>query len=349
MKINEIIKDKRNAEGLTQEQVADYLGVSTPAVNKWEKGSCYPDITILPALARLLKVDLNTLLSFKEDLSEEEINKFANELVELVSTNGFDFAFEKAMDKIHEYPNCNKLALTVASILHGSLYMFNIQNKECYEENIEKLYIKVADSDEFEIKNQAISMIINKYLHKNEYDKAQVFINKLPDITYDKKRLQGNLYSKCGELDKASEVFEERLILATTNIFETLMSMMEIALKEGRNEDAKHFADTIEKTTKLYDLWDYNSYVPYFQLYIAEEDADKFVTILKSMINSMTKKWDISKSKLYKHIKIKQGEDRFNGEFISNFMKTLMNNNNDQLSFLKDNKEFNELLNNYFN
>ena len=45
MRIDEIIKEKRKDQGLTQEQVADYLGVSTPAVNKWEKGISYPDIT----------------------------------------------------------------------------------------------------------------------------------------------------------------------------------------------------------------------------------------------------------------------------------------------------------------
>lgn len=38
MRINEIIKEKRSEQGLTQEQVAEYLGVSTPAVNKWERG-----------------------------------------------------------------------------------------------------------------------------------------------------------------------------------------------------------------------------------------------------------------------------------------------------------------------
>ncbi|GAA0081101.1 helix-turn-helix domain-containing protein [Clostridium sporogenes] len=129
MKINEIIKEKRSSQGLTQEQVANYLGVSTPAVNKWEKGSCYPDITILPALARLLRVDLNTLLSFKEDLSEQEIGKFTNELVEIISTKAFKIAFEKAMDKIHEYSTCNKLILTVATVLQGSIYMFGIEKK----------------------------------------------------------------------------------------------------------------------------------------------------------------------------------------------------------------------------
>lgn len=38
MKINEIIHQKRLEQGFTQEQIASLLGVSTPAVNKWEKG-----------------------------------------------------------------------------------------------------------------------------------------------------------------------------------------------------------------------------------------------------------------------------------------------------------------------
>lgn len=38
MPTNCVIREKRKELGLTQEQVAGYLGVSTPAVNKWEKG-----------------------------------------------------------------------------------------------------------------------------------------------------------------------------------------------------------------------------------------------------------------------------------------------------------------------
>ena len=349
MKINEIIKEKRSSQGLTQEQVANYLGVSTPAVNKWEKGSCYPDITILPALARLLRVDLNTLLSFKEDLSEQEIGKFENELVQIISTKAFKIAFEKAMDKIHEYSTCNKLILTVATVLQGSIYMFGIEKKDYYENQIEKLYIKVADSDDIEVKNQAISVLINKYLEKEDYQKAKECINKSPNITYDKEQLQGNLYTKSGELTKASELFEKKLISATTDIFTVLMSMMEIALKEERNEDAKYFAQILEKTTKLFDLWDYNAYVAYFQLYSAQRDADNFIIVLKKMLDSMSKKWDTSKSKSYKNIKVKENEDGFNQLLLFNFINMLKDDKNDELRFLKDNKEFNELLNKNLN
>ena len=38
MPMNIIIQEKRKELGLTQEQVADYLGVSIPAVRKWENG-----------------------------------------------------------------------------------------------------------------------------------------------------------------------------------------------------------------------------------------------------------------------------------------------------------------------
>ena len=66
MQMNDVIRRKRRELGLTQEQVAEYLGVSAPAVNKWESGATYPDISLVPALARLLKSDPNTLMCFRE-------------------------------------------------------------------------------------------------------------------------------------------------------------------------------------------------------------------------------------------------------------------------------------------
>ena len=54
MPMNLVIQEKRKELGLTQEQVAEYLNVSIPAVSKWEKGTTSPDISLLAPLARLL-------------------------------------------------------------------------------------------------------------------------------------------------------------------------------------------------------------------------------------------------------------------------------------------------------
>ena len=62
MKINEIIRQRRKALGLTQEQIAQRLGVSAPAVNKWESGQGYPEVEKLIQLSELLGVSLDELM-----------------------------------------------------------------------------------------------------------------------------------------------------------------------------------------------------------------------------------------------------------------------------------------------
>ena len=75
MDIGSVIKKYRKDIGLTQEEMANRLGVTTPAVNKWENGSSNPDIELLSPIARLLNISLDTLLSFHENLSDTEIEE----------------------------------------------------------------------------------------------------------------------------------------------------------------------------------------------------------------------------------------------------------------------------------
>ncbi len=76
MQLSQIIRNKRLAAGLTQEELAQKVGVSAPAVSKWEKGTSYPDITLLPVLARNLGTDINTLLDFSSDLDPAALQDF---------------------------------------------------------------------------------------------------------------------------------------------------------------------------------------------------------------------------------------------------------------------------------
>ena len=73
MQIGKTIRKYRKEKGMTQEEMANRLGVTTPAVNKWENENSYPDITLLAPIARLLGISLDTLLSFQENLTKEEI------------------------------------------------------------------------------------------------------------------------------------------------------------------------------------------------------------------------------------------------------------------------------------
>ena len=79
MDMGVVIKKYRKEAGMTQEEMANRLGVTTPAVNKWENGNSKPDIELLAPIARLLDISLDTLLSFHEKLSDAEIEEIIRE------------------------------------------------------------------------------------------------------------------------------------------------------------------------------------------------------------------------------------------------------------------------------
>ena len=63
MKTGSYLAALRKGAGMTQQEVADWLGVSNKTVSKWESGGGFPDIAILPALAELYGVTADDLLA----------------------------------------------------------------------------------------------------------------------------------------------------------------------------------------------------------------------------------------------------------------------------------------------
>ncbi|WP_148511347.1 helix-turn-helix domain-containing protein, partial [Hungatella hathewayi] len=56
MQPGDVIRKYRKNKDMTQEELAKRLGVTAPAVNKWENGNSLPDITLLAPIARLLGI-----------------------------------------------------------------------------------------------------------------------------------------------------------------------------------------------------------------------------------------------------------------------------------------------------
>lgn len=182
MNLNEIIRQRRQAMGLTQEGLAERLGVSAPAVNKWERGLNYPDITLLPTLARTLGVDLNTLLSFQENLTQEEIGQFLNALYETSRQEGAPAAFRMAREKLREFPNSDNLAYSVAGLLEGILVLQPEEpgeEREKLEGEIAALYERCVGSADPRVAEWATYTLASRCIGQGELERGEALLERL--------------------------------------------------------------------------------------------------------------------------------------------------------------------------
>ena len=69
--LSENLKKYRLLKNLTQEDVAEYLGITSQSVSKWERGESYPDITFLPTLANIFETSVDLLIGMDTIRAEE--------------------------------------------------------------------------------------------------------------------------------------------------------------------------------------------------------------------------------------------------------------------------------------
>ena len=300
MKINEIIREKRRELSLTQEQIAEFLGVSTPAVNKWEKGSTYPDITLLPALARLLKIDLNTLMSFNNDLSDIEIGNFVNELDQTIRERDYDAAFQKAIHRIQEYPTREKLIYSAVLYLEGALILYNVSESEKYRETYDSFYRRLAASEIPEIRDTATGMLISYARNRGDFSKAEELIHALPFSTLDREEQLAILYQQQKRYGDAEKIWERRALRGITEIQTALLNMLETALLEKRESDAAFFADAYEALARHFCLPEWMRCNAHLQLALAKKDRERSLSVLQKMLPAMKKEWRPQDCPLYR-------------------------------------------------
>ena len=310
MPMNLVIQEKRKELGLTQEQVAEYLNVSIPAVSKWEKGSTSPDISLLPQLARLLKTDLNTLFCFQGDLSQQEIEYFCKEITTIVQTEGIEAGFEKAKQKICEYPHNETLLHCLTFQLDGLLIMSGLSPDEMhpYDDMLMMWYRQLAKSNDSKISNSANYMMVSRFIRKGDYDTAQEILDLMPDkedilnSMADKLMLQVIIYQHQGKTEEAAKDLQNALLIALNKLQMLLYKLVDAELLSGEIQTAKSIAEKTSQMAELFDLWEYNSFVAPLQIAGAEKNVDECICILRKMLPAMLTPWDISTSPLFRRI-----------------------------------------------
>jgi len=115
MHIANIIRQNRRAKDMTQENLAEILGVSVSAVSLWESGKTMPDIALLPALCSVLGVSADKLLGIDLDRKDEEIAEILEEANKVGSRGYQEESVPILEEGLKRYPDSWVLIHTLMS------------------------------------------------------------------------------------------------------------------------------------------------------------------------------------------------------------------------------------------
>ena len=250
MQIGEVIRTYRKKQNLTQEEMANRLGVSAPAVNKWENGSSLPDISMLAPVARLLEITPDILLSFQEDVSQEEINQIVQEVDEKFrKEESYEDIFQFVKKKIARYPNSERLAGQLAMIMDAWRILRKLpasEQTEEYDRTIRKWYQAALKSEDEEVRERAADSLYTYYYRNEQYDEAEKYPNYFSRKDPLRKIHQAMLYRKQGKTDDAYRAYEE-LLFQEHNVLEIAMQNIQLwAIEDGNMEKARFMTEKLK-------------------------------------------------------------------------------------------------------
>lgn len=99
------IKSLRVEKGISQEKLAQYLNVSFQSVSKWENGNTYPDISLLPEIARFFGITVDELLQVKKIDEQKLFAEYEEKACNLFQNGDWQGALEIWQEAYHRMPN----------------------------------------------------------------------------------------------------------------------------------------------------------------------------------------------------------------------------------------------------
>ncbi|CAM3986850.1 helix-turn-helix domain-containing protein [Mesobacillus zeae] len=225
---------KRKERGITQEELAQYIGVSKASVSKWETGMSYPDILLLPELATYFNITVDELIGYSPQLTQEDIRKVYARLTHSFATKPFIEAKEECDGIIKKYYSCFPLLLAMCQLLinHCVLASTEEGKKEVIAQCVVLCKRVKEESTVLDHAKQANAMeAISEMMLGNSSRVIELLSNVLDPYSGEDVLLVGAYQSK-GEPGKANEVCQVLLYQETIKILSLLTTYLSMHITE---------------------------------------------------------------------------------------------------------------------
>lgn len=121
----------RHERKITQEDLADFLGVTKASVSKWENAQSTPDLMLLLGLASFFDVTVDRLLGYEPRLSREQIRRYYAELSRDFAGRPFKEVLEKIRSLAHRYYSCYPFLLQLCALYWNHYMLAETEEEGC--------------------------------------------------------------------------------------------------------------------------------------------------------------------------------------------------------------------------
>ncbi len=311
LKIGTVIYQLRKKHDVTQEQLANVIGVSVPAISKWENGISYPDITLLPIIARYFNTTIDELMSYEMTISEEEIKAFIEECQMMLQTESFNKIVKLCEDYLRQYPNSLELKLNI-----GSLYMmsFSFLTEESEIMNMMKkaidLFEKAATSSNLKIQEHANYLLASLYGMTEDEKKAEEVLLKLPKTELNRDDLLIPIYIRQERYEEAKKMVQLNMMKALQSITLYLSNFTNIAMKENNLELAEKLLAIQPQLVTLFELekeLGYGYALEAANFYARLKNKEKALINLELLVNKLSTTRNRQKSEFFDLLDLHEG------------------------------------------
>lgn len=174
IRLGEKIRFLRKARNISQEVLANYLGVSFQAVSKWEKGETMPDVTMIPAIACFFEVSTDELFDFNRLEIEQKVQQACWDIAEYRYTEP-EKAEADLRKLLKQYPG-NEV------ILNNLIYSLQINKK--YPEVIDICKALIESAKDDGTRYDAARIMAETYKTLGEYALCKQAIDLIPEFFF---------------------------------------------------------------------------------------------------------------------------------------------------------------------
>lgn len=174
--IGEQIKQLRKKQNMTQERLADLLGISAQSVSKWENHLTAPDISLLPAIASVFQVSIDELFGYNLRETEQTVMDICRASWEYRETDRLK-SREILDEGLRRFPG-NDILL--------NNYLYTLDREEETEEIIRIATTLAETAQEEDVRLDALTFLAEAYARKGEYAFARATVERIPEIYFTK-------------------------------------------------------------------------------------------------------------------------------------------------------------------